>query len=198
MMRRALLTLALAGAAAPALAQTTPATPPPAAPATAPDPARQAAAERLLRQMGMEATLDHTFAELTPFFAKAVIGELAGNPQSKAMIDAIDSASPDNHDLMIAILSQEFTLAIKRQYPAFIKRAAIEYAAAFTTEELQAIANFYATGPGAKALKLLPELQTKIGAQGRELGRIAGAEAGKRAFARIRQEMLPETRSKSS
>ncbi|MFW2851063.1 DUF2059 domain-containing protein [Sphingomonas sp. TX0543] len=192
MMLRALLALAVAGVPAIAAAQ------PAATPVAAPDPARQAAAERLLKQMGVEATLDRTFIQLAPIFAKAVIGEMASNPASKGIIDTLNSRAPENHDRMIAILSQEFMVAIKRQYPAYMARAATEYAAAFTTDELNAIAAFYASGAGAKALRLMPEIQARMGAAGRELGGVAGADAGKHAFERIRQEMLPEDRNKNS
>ena len=191
-MRRALLALLLAGAPVPALAQATP----PVQPAA--DAATMAAAERLIAQMNVTATLDRVFVQLSPMFAQAVLGQLGSEPKTKAMIDTINAKAPENHDRMVAILSQEFMIAIKHQYPAYLKRVAAQYAAAFTADELNAIAGFYATGPGAKALRLLPELQAKMSADGRELGSVAGREAGARAFERITQEMLPENGSKKS
>ncbi|WEK44446.1 MAG: DUF2059 domain-containing protein [Candidatus Sphingomonas colombiensis] len=198
-MPRALLAVALLGApiigiSSSAIAQTTPVAPA----SSATDPVRLAAADHLLRQMGIEATLDRSFIQLAPVFAKAVIGELASNPQSKTTIETLNLRAAENHDRMIAVLSQEFMLAIKRQYPTYMKRAAAEYAGVFTTDELNEIAAFYSTGAGAKALKLMPELQTKLSAVGSEIGAVAGADAGKRAFERIQQEMLPENRSKNS
>lgn len=193
-MRRALLALLLAGAPFPALAQA--AQTPPAQPVA--DAATIAAAERLIAQMNVTATLDRVFVQLSPVFAQAVLGQLGSEPKTKAMIDTINARAPENHDRMVAILSQEFMTAIKRQYPAYLKQVAAQYAAAFTADELNAIAGFYATGPGAKALRLLPELQAKMSADGRELGSVAGREAGTRAFERIIQEMLPENGSRKS
>ena len=191
-MRRALLALLLAGAPVPALAQPTPPVQPTA------DAATMAAAERLIAQMNVTATRDRVFVQLSPMFAQAVLGQLGSEPKTKAMIDTINAKAPENHDRMVTILSQEFMIAIKRQYPAYLKRVAAQYAAAFTADELNAIAGFYATGPGAKALRLLPELQAKMSADGRELGSVAGREAGARAFERITQEMSPENGSKKS
>jgi hypothetical protein len=175
----------------PVTIQTTPA-------AAQPDPARIAAAERLIALMKVEATLDAMFVQLSPGFAQAVLGSLLGDPKTRPVIDSLVARAPDNRDRMIAILSQEFMAAIKRQYPAYLKRVAVAYATAFTAEELDAINAFYSSGPGAKALAVLPQLQIRLSQDGRELGRIAGQEAGGRAFQRIEAEMVPASQGKTS
>ena len=183
-----------------AVAQVVP--PPPLAAPTVRAPAevdavRLAAAKRLLGMMKLEQTFDRMFVQLAPGFAQGVIGVMATEPDTKDAISALIARDPGNRDRMIAILSQEFLGSIQQRYPRLLARAAEEYAAAFTTEELTAIADFYATGAGAKALALMPQLQTSIGTAGQALGREAGEEAGRRAFAKIAHEMLPAKDVKS-
>lgn len=189
-------TLLLAVQAAPAAA------PAPVSPAatgvSAADPARLAAAEKLIVLTKIESTLDTMFVQLAPGYANTVIGSMLSDPSSKAGMEQLLARDPGNKSRIVAILSQEFMAAIKRQYPAYLKRAAAVYAESFTLEDLNAINAFYSSGPGAKALTLLPQLQLKLGREGQDLGRAAGAEAAEKAFARIKAEMAPTDGSKTS
>ena len=157
------------------------------------DPARLAAAKRLLSMMSLQQTLDRMFVQLAPGFATGVIGAMAIDPSTKGLIEDVIARDAGNHDRMVAILSQEFLRSIQARYPELLARAAEQYARAFTAAELTAIADFYATGPGAKALALMPQLQASMSQAGQELGKTAGMEAGRRAFERIAKEMLPKT-----
>lgn len=156
------------------------------------DSARLTAAKRLIGMMELKTVYDRLFIQLAPTFAQSVIGLMATEADSKAMIDAVVARDPGNRDRMLAILSEEFLVSMQRQYPELLDSAAKEYAAAFTTQELTEIANFYASGSGAKALKLMPQLQASMAKSGEALGRAAGMEAGERAFERIADELLPE------
>ncbi|HET9509695.1 MAG TPA: DUF2059 domain-containing protein [Sphingomonas sp.] len=174
------------------LIQAAPQVPPPAPPAvTAIEPARLEAAKRLVGAFNLEKTFDLMFVQLTPAFAQAVIGQMAMNPDTKDVIDTLITRDPGNRDRMVAVLSQEFLRSIQSRYPALLEKAAQEYAAAFTADEMTAIANFYASGPGAKALALVPQMQAKMSAHGEALGRQAGEEAGRRAFEKIARDILP-------
>ncbi|WP_425228564.1 DUF2059 domain-containing protein [Sphingomonas sp.] len=156
------------------------------------DPARVAAATRLIALMHLDATLDRLFAQLTPVFAQGVIGALSGDESGRTLLAALD-AKPDGRERFSAILSQEYLASIRRRYPEIERGAAAEYAAAFTREELEAIAAFYSSGAGAKLLRLQPELQQRMSARGQGLGRVAGAEAGERAVTRATREILGRT-----
>jgi len=177
-------------------------TAPPASPPTAPssvqpfDQARLTAAARLIDLLQIDRTLDAMFVQLAPGFGQSVLGILATNPQTKAAIDKLVTEAPENRDRMVAILGQEFVTSVKRQYPGFKRQMAQEYATAFTLDELTAISGFYSSGPGAKALTLIPQLQAKMSVAGQAMGRLAGEEAGRRAFERIEQEMLPEMKKR--
>lgn len=160
-----------------------------AKPVIAPD--RLAAAKRLIAMIKLERTFDLMFVQLAPNFAHAVIGSMATEPGTKGLIETLTSRAPENRDRMAAIISQEFLRSIQKRYPALLDKAAEEYAAVFTADELTAIADFYASGPGAKVLALTPQLQATMGKHGEALGAEAGAEAGRRAFERIAREMLP-------
>ena len=174
--------LALAG---PLGAQTPAAT----AQAAAPDPARLASARALIKQMNMDALLDAMFVQIAPMFASSVSGAMAQDAQTKDMIAAVN-AQPQGNERMTAILSQEFMTAMKAQYGPLKEQTAVEYATSFTKEELDAITGFYSSGPGAKALRLMPQLQQRMAIAGQKLGQTAGAEAGQRAFERIGRELL--------
>lgn len=153
------------------------------------DPAKVAAAERLIDASDFEGTLDRTFVQIVPLFAQSVIGAMGSSSDGDTVLTAI-RAKDRGEERLIAILSQEFMTAMKQQYPALKRQAAEEYAKAFSLEELDAIAAFYATGPGAKTLRLIPEIQQRMAIAGRALGEKAGTAAGKRAFERAAQEIL--------
>ena len=151
------------------------------------------AAGKLLDLYGYERQLDFIFEKLSPVFSQGVIGALQGDPAAKAMVDELIANGKGGQGRFVAILSEEFFAAIKAQYPQIRASAAKEYAAAFTREELEAITAFYQTPAGAKSLRILPELQNKLGKAGQEYGRIAGKQAGQKGFERAINEMLPQS-----
>lgn len=161
-------------------------------PTAAVAPAQLAAATRLVELLRIDATLDAMFLQLSPTFAQGVIGIMATDARSKATIDRIVTTAPANRDRMVAILAQEFLTSVKRRYPLFKSQMAQEYAAAFTPDELAAIIAFYTSGPGAKALAVIPQMQAKLAVAGQAIGQAAGEEAGRRGFERIVDEMLPQ------
>lgn len=175
--------------------------PPPAASAVAGqgvDFARLGAAKKLVALTKIDSTLESMFVQLSPSFARSVLGELLADPSTRPVIDALLSKAPDNRERMIAILSQEFMRSVKSRFPSLLDQVARRYAEVFTADELNAINAFYSSGPGAKALTLLPQLQVTLSKDGRELGKAAGQEAGLRAFRRIEAEMAPSTERTTS
>ena len=191
-MRR--VALALLGAlivAGPAIAQS-----PKSAPVAT--DARLTLARQMIDLLRLDQMYDAMFVQLAPAFAQAVLGAMATDAASKPLYDTLVARDHGSKDRMIAILSQEFMAAIKRQYPALKDGAAKEYAAAFTEQELRDILAFYSSGAGAKALALMPQLQTQLAVQGQALGRAAGEDAARRAMARIEREMAPRAGSPTS
>lgn len=184
-----LLLLAQVAAPAPPVVVQVPPPPVVAAPA---DPARLAAAARLVELVNLDATLDRTFVALAPVFAQAVIGIVTEDAGTRQVIAAID-AKPDGRRRFVAILSQEYMRAIRSQYPALKQGAAAEYAALFTLDELEAITAFYGTAAGAKLLRLMPDLQERLAKRGNMLGQGAGEVAGRRAMERATHEILGVT-----
>lgn len=162
------------------------------------DPARLAAAKKLVALTKIDSTLESMFVQLSPSFARSVLGELLADAATRPVIDALVSKAPDNRERMIAILSQEFMRSVKSRFPGLLGQVARRYAEVFTADELNAINAFYSSGPGAKALTLLPQLQVTLSQDGRELGKAAGQEAGLRAFQRIEAEMVPSTERTTS
>lgn len=155
----------------------------------APDPAAVALATQLIALADIDGTLDRLYVQLAPIFAQGVIGAMSNDESARDALRAIQ-AKANGHDRLIAILSQEFLRSMKRQYPAMKAKMAAEYADLFTRSELEAIITFYRSEAGAKALRLMPEIQQRMAQQGNELGRTAGAEAGLRAFERAAREIL--------
>jgi hypothetical protein len=171
--------------------------PPPPRPSAAPAdvdasyPGRLAAGRQLLTLMRVDETYDMMFQPLTPIFAQAVVGMMQGNPDTRDAIQALFAHGEGGQGRFVAILSEEFMRSIRARYPQLKEAAAVEYAKSFTEAELRDLIAFYSSGTGSKALKVLPELQKRIAATGQEVGRAAGAEAGRRAFDRALREMLP-------
>ena len=155
--------------------------------------ARVAAARTLLDLNGYEQQLDYMFEKLVPLFSQGVIGILQADPASKAMTDQLIATGKGGQGRLVAILGEEFRRSIRAQYPNMNESTAREYAAAFTLDDLTAITTFYRSPAGAKSLQVLPQLQDKIGAAAEQYGKIAGEQAGRRAFERAIQEMLPQS-----
>ncbi|GAO40690.1 hypothetical protein SCH01S_51_00210 [Sphingomonas changbaiensis NBRC 104936] len=164
---------------------------PTAAPAQMVDQERVAAARQLIGLLKLEDTYDRMFAQLTPIFGQAVIGILQADPATKAGYDLLINQGEGGQARLVAIIADEFMKSIRARYPQLKDRAAVEYAQAFTLAELRDMIAFYSSGTGAKALTIMPELQNRLTAAGREIGRAAGEEAGRRAFERAEKEMLP-------
>ena len=150
---------------------------------------RLAAARRMIALFNLDDTLDRIYVQLSPVMAKAVIGILADDERAKPAMTTIMSRE-NGSERFVAIMSQELMTEMRSHYPELKERAAKQYAAAFTLDELTALTAFYSSGPGAKALRLMPELQRQMALEGQEIGRTAGSEAGKRAFERAAREIL--------
>lgn len=153
------------------------------------DADRLASAKVLIGLMNLDGTLDRMYVQLAPVFAKSIVGALSGDTTTQPVLAAI-RAKPDGETKLESILAQEFMASMHAQYPAMKDAVAEEYAAAFTKGELDAIVAFYRSGPGAKALRLMPELQVKMALRGQALGRNAGEQAGRRAMERAASEIL--------
>ncbi|MFA5969658.1 MAG: DUF2059 domain-containing protein [Sphingomonas sp.] len=197
------IALALSAASAgSAFAQTAPisvkATPTTTQTTEAVDPARLAAANRLLETTRYERTLDGLFGNLAKLMAEAAVGAAANDERSKTLVDALINHGTGGHDRLVAILVEELSTSIKRRYPELKAAAAREYAKAFTLEELTALNAFYVTPAGIKLLAVQPELQAHLSRAGQEIGRDAGYEAGVKGFTRALKEMLPEQNGKSA
>ncbi len=155
------------------------------------DSSRLTAARALLDRMQFDRTLDGMFVQLAPGFATSVIGGMLTSETGKPVVGQLIADGTGGQARLQQILADEFLTSIRRQYPALKDKAAQEYAAALTIDELTAIDRFYASGPGAKFLLVSPGLQQKLASAGQSLGRVAGEEAGRRGIERAIREMLP-------
>lgn len=190
-----ILILAAAVAASPVPA------PPPApavqaAPSKPVDPAALSSAKKLLGMMQLGATIDRMMGSLVPMMAPAALGALEHNDVTQAAMQKMES-QPNGRERLMAIFSEEFLKSFRARYPAIIDAAAQEYAAVFTSQELDQAIAFYGTNTGAKFLAMSPQLQQAVGARAGQVGREAGTEAGYRAMQRAMQEMLPSEKTSS-
>ena len=150
-------------------------------------------ARKLIGMMKLDRTYDTMFATLIPVMTDAVMGSLEHDDRTSALVAQIEASRSDGRVRLKAIFSEEFSSALRTRYPALVEATAKEYASAFTEQELQTLLAFYQSGVGAKALVVLPQLQARLGAAGREIGQEAGREAGRKGMERAMREMLPET-----
>lgn len=171
--------------------------PTPAAPGEV-DPARLAASRQLIALMKIEDSYDMMFKPLTPVFAQAVVGMMQGDPLTRAALQMLFTKGDGGQDRFVAILSDEFMRSMRARYPLLKEAAAAEYAKSFTEAELGDLIAFYSSGTGSKALTVLPDLQKRIAATSEQIGKVAGEEAGRRAFERAEREMLPPRKTTKS
>jgi len=69
-----------------------------------------------------------------------------------------------------AIVTDEFTSAVRARYSDIAEAVAEEYRKAFSEDELKAILTFYSSPAGAKLLSVQPRLQQTLSEQGRDAG----------------------------
>jgi hypothetical protein len=164
---------------------------PPAATMPAPvvDPAKMVLARQLITTLHSEQLIDHMMTELAPQVGKSIVGNMLTNPKSSAAIGTFISTHEGGRPRLEAILTEEFLKSVRQRYPALLDDVAREYANRFETDELRQVLAFYSSGVGAKALALMPLLQSTMSEKGRILGGLAGAEAVQKGLQRADKEM---------
>ncbi len=97
---------------------------------------------------------------------------------------------PDLPDRVFVVLEEEFGAVGPKVVDEIVSYTAALYAERFTAGEMNAIADFYETEIGRKAMRELPALMAAGTEKGKEIGQRLGREAGARAAARIKAEGL--------
>lgn len=173
-MRRAaiaLLVLAAAQAAAPVAAQT-------AAPA-APPLSQSERAERAA--VADELIADSGVADLLGKMAPAIVEQL---------LPPLAKANDGREAEIRAILADEMGRAIATATPAIIEHSRKLYVESFTAAEMREMLAFNRSPTGRKMLKMLPDLQMKMMAFGREAGQAAVSVALPRIIDRLKAAKL--------
>lgn len=144
-----------------------------AAAADAPDAATIAAARRLL--------------DVT---AVAEQAETLMDRQIAYVMGVMQQRNPDTPGRVFDILEEEFAAIGPTAVAEIVDYTVTLYAERLTAEEMNALADFYETELGRKALSVLPELMSDGAARGQEIGQRLGQQAAAKALARIRAEGL--------
>lgn len=159
------------------LAQAAPQAPAaPPAPTAAVDPARLAAAGRLLEAMHIDRQYDSMFSQLIPVMSVQLFGILKDNTTVPAALRS-ELAKPDRQAEAQRYFAEESLRGFKANYPAMKAATAREYAAIFTTDEIAQLSAFYASPVGQKALATMPQLQAKLMPIGMAAGQAVGQDA---------------------
>lgn len=140
------------------------------------DAAREAAAERLFVVMRM--------AEKTRALYSQQMAEIMGRIQQQR---------PDMSGRAFDIIEDEFDAITPDLVAEMMVEARGMYAERFTAAEMDAIADFYATAVGQKALNEMQALSLERAAKGREIGARLGQVAVERAIERIKAEGIDMT-----
>lgn len=141
--------LLLAGllAAAPAFAQS-----PPVAPTSAPDPARIAAAERLLTVLMPPGRFQAMIDGVTQSMERNVVQSLRGNPTMAALLGD-DPRARAVLDRYIARLTASSTTAMKAGQPEMMVAMARANARRFTVDQMREVEAFFSTPTGQAYLE---------------------------------------------
>lgn len=140
------------------------------------DPARMAAAERLVLALRIESQYDTIFGRIIPTMSVQIFDSLKNNVQVPTSLRN-KLADP----AQLADAQQKFTrfavAGFKARYPQMIKATAAEYAREFSVDELNGLIAFYDTPLGQKALAVLPAIQQRLFPIGEAMGREVGRDA---------------------
>ena len=171
------------------LAQTAAAWPPEPTPTTietpAVNPARMAAATRLLDMLNLERRYDTIFKQMIPVMTLQVFGSLKDNVKVPAILRA-DLAKPEREAEAERLFATETLNGFKAEYPSMKAATAREYAIVFTTDEMNELTAFYASPIGRKTLSVMPQLQAKMIPIGMQMGRKVGEAAFLKTIERMK------------
>lgn len=161
---------------------TTPSSPP--KPAIPVDPARIAAAEKLLTIMGVNDQYESLFSRMIPTMTVQLMTSLGSNADLPVSWRSYFT-EPTTRDHASRVFAEEAMNGFRARYDDMRKATAREYAAAFSVDELDQISAFYSSPVGRKALRTLPELQGKLLPIGMRIGEDVGKSAMLRTIERI-------------
>lgn len=142
---RVRLALAMIAVAAPAMAQTTPA--PVSTSLAAPDPARIAAAERLLTVLMPPGRFQAMIDGVTQGMQRNVVQSFRNNPAMASLFDGDPRARPIFERYMTR-LSESATAAMKAGQPEMMAAMARAYARRFTVAQMAEVEAFFRTPTG--------------------------------------------------
>lgn len=134
---------------------------------------RLVVAEELIADSGMADILD----KMTP----AIIAQV---------LPALSSANNGRESEVRAILLDELTSAMKKASPAIIENARSLYVESFTAGEMREMLAFNRSPTGRKVMKVLPDMQLRMMAFGRDAGQAAVAAALPRIIDRLKAANL--------
>jgi len=165
-----------------ARAQAVPPPPPPVAVVVppsalpAPDPARVAAADKLLGAMGIERQYDTLLGGMVPIMTAQLTTQLRDNVNiSPALRTRLSDEAA--RKAFHAMLSDEVVKEFRARYAEMRRLTAIEYAREFTLADLTALNDFYSSPVGQRALVAMPQLQARLIPMGMRVGMEAGQAA---------------------
>lgn len=158
--------------------------PAPADQAAPTDPARLAAADRFLGLLHIEQQYDSLFLRLIPLLSAQLFDNLKDDLRVPVQVRS-HLADPDARAAAQRIFAEESLKGFRARYPAMRTATAREYAASFSTAELDQLSAFYASPIGQKALAAIPALQAKL----MPVGMAAGREVGETAFRRTLERL---------
>lgn len=159
--------------------------PPAASAAQAPiDPARLAAAEKLLLTMHCDDQYESIFSRLIPVITVQLMSGLGSNAKLSPTLRSYFT-EPTTRDKASRVFAEEAMKGFRAHYADLRKATAREYALVFTADELNQLTTFYSSPVGEKALAMLPQLQSKLMPLGMSVGQDVGKQAMLRTFERL-------------
>lgn len=152
------------------------------------DPARLAAATRLLDALDLDQQYDSIFKQLIPVMTVQVFGSLKDNVTVPTALRA-ELAKPDREAEAERLFASETLSGFKAEYPTMKAATAREYAAVFSIDEMDELTAFYVSSIGRKTLLVMPQLQAKIV----PIGMAVGSKVGEAAFRKTIEHMKIKT-----
>lgn len=153
-------------------------------PTAEPEPAKIAAASKLIESLHIDAQYDVLFTQMLPPMTQQVFSAI----RNDATIDPrIRRYLADDNNMASAqrFFATESLAGFKARYAALKLATAKEYARAFTLDELAGLANFYASPLGQKTLSVQPLIEQRLFPIGADAGRDVGADAMRKTLEKL-------------
>jgi hypothetical protein len=134
-------------------------------------------AQAILAASNIQQTMDVMFSQLVPVMESGFIGQLTQIDGGDKLAQQIEAGYPGGTKAFGKRFGELIMAGFRGKYPDIVEKAAQQYVAEFTPEDLKSIRAFMESPVGLRMTAAQPHIQQQMSATGQIIGRKVGEEA---------------------